>query len=177
MKPITFLLASTLGLLMATSLSCDENPRQAEQQPEEQRESPQPVSPEEAPEPSGQAGEEGSELAQYTGPLMEQCVAVVGRVRHCTTENQFNEILLGDGDAGGVAGWTQEELSRKTEFWSEAGAQRQACEDLVAADRVNPFKVGDQLDQMANATNEQCVDFGELLRELGALEALANVEI
>ncbi|MFP4598640.1 MAG: hypothetical protein ACLFVJ_10340 [Persicimonas sp.] len=170
----TFWAAAAGALLLIGAPGCDEHPRPGLEERQDEPPQVEPVADE--PGTPAQAGEEGAELSEYTGPLMEQCIEVVGRVMHCTSEADFNELLVGNGTEA-VPGWTREELQKKAKFWLEPGAQRQTCEQLVTADQLNPFKVRDKLEKMAESANEQCVDFGELLLEMRALEALANVQI
>ncbi len=172
-KPTSILWATAVGtLLLIGSAGCDEHPNPGlEERQEEEKETVL-----DEPADWAQVGEEGAELSEYTSPLMEQCIEVVGRVMHCTSEAEFNKLLVGNGTEG-VPGWTGEELQKKAKFWLEPGAQRQTCEQLVKANQLNPFKTPDSLSKMAEAANDQCVDYGEFLIEMGAMEALANVEI
>ena len=161
---------------------CDEHPRQGQVEREAPGASPKAVEGEQAqeeatrPDETMQAGVEGSELPDETGPVMQQCVTVVEDVMRCTTQQPFIDALVDEGAKEG-SGLTQANLENMADYWREPGARRQTCQQLLLPEEQNPFRNLETLMALTEASEQQCVDFAEALVETGAVEALSTVDL
>ncbi|MFW5966051.1 MAG: hypothetical protein ACOCV2_00980 [Persicimonas sp.] len=155
-------------------LGCDEEPRRGEQ-PTENR----PAMPESPGADDGdderQTGAERSELERHTDETMEQCIEVVEQVMDCTGNNEFHDIVTGEGGGEPIGDWSEKRLERAAFFWQETGGRRLTCEKMFERD-IEAFRDEETLDRMAEERGSDCVDFADVLIEAGALEALSEID-
>lgn len=162
----------SLGLLAG---GCDEHPQPAEQDDETRPTAPEGFDEDDEAQDDGdeEAGAEGSELTRHTDEETQQCIDIVGRVMHCTSYEEFNDVLL--SEEGGD--WSADRLEEAAHFWSEPGAQRRTCEDVFEAAVDNDFQDDQARERVAQSVNEECEDFADILLETDMLEALGETDL
>jgi hypothetical protein len=159
----TWLLAiMTSAALVAALLGCEprEHPR-----PDEEAAADQPLAP----------SEPLAEGERELDPATEQCVEVVSKIMSCSTQQPFNAVLLGDGGAG-VPGLSVERMQEMVEFWQEPGGRARTCEQVLEDAQSNDLQQPQTRQSLLEATEEECVDFGEYLVDTDAMEALTRTE-
>lgn len=162
--------------------ACDEHPRPGAEAEQSSGASPKAVEGEPAeeeatrPDETMQAGAEGSELAQETGPIMQQCIEVVEEVMNCTSQQQFTEAILGVDDEQ-LPDAERKAFEATIDFMREPGARRQVCQQLLLPDAQTPFQDVGTLTTMLDASKAGCPELAKVLLESGGVKALGDVDI
>lgn len=157
-------------------LGCDEEPRHGEQHTENRPATPEtPGADEEGDEP--QTGAERSELERHTDETMDQCIEVVEQVMDCTGDDEFHAMVTGEDGGEPIGDWTEERLERAAFFWQEAGGLRLTCEQVFESETAEAFQNEETLARLAEESGTECVDYGQMLIDTGALEALSRIDI